>query len=206
VSRNSVCLSSGDRDLGVAFKVHLGSQASSRVEAMKSTLFSSCDGCLLEPFEWPKGSQASCGALREDSGLLSRLCRKRKASSRDNGQILWFFSELWHNVWGFSRVTMGNSGSSRVAPGLHSICEGEHGIALESRQGNQALRCVEREISRSFSSCSRKPWVPSTCDSDLRELLRVPMGSQKYCDVGRGLSGLHWVWCNGRGPHLELRQ
>ena len=34
----------------------------------------------------------------------------------------------------------------------------------------------------------------------------MPMGSQKYCDVGRGLSGLHWVWCNGRGPHLELRR
>ena len=23
---------------------------------------------------------------------------------------------------------------------------------------------------------------------------------------GRGLSGLHWVWCIGRGPHLQLRQ
>ena len=32
------------------------------------------------------------------------------------------------------------------------------------------------------------------------------MGSQEYCGVGRGLSGLHWVCCNGRRPHLELRQ
>ena len=32
----------------------------------------------------------------------------------------------------------------------------------------------------------------------------MSMGSQEYCGVGRGLSGLHWVWCNGRGPHLEL--
>ena len=23
---------------------------------------------------------------------------------------------------------------------------------------------------------------------------------------GRGLSGPHWVWCIGRGPHLQLRQ
>ena len=23
---------------------------------------------------------------------------------------------------------------------------------------------------------------------------------------GRGISGLHWVWCIGRGPHLQLRQ
>ena len=46
----------------------------------------------------------------------------------------------------------------------------------------------------------------SSRDGDLMELLRVPMGSQEYCGVGMVLSGLHWVWCNGRGPHLELRQ
>ena len=55
-------------------------------------------------------------------------------------------------------------------------------------------------------SCSRKPWVPSACDGDLRDFLRVPMRTQGYCGVGRGLSGLHWVWCNGRGPHLEWSQ
>ena len=57
-----------------------------------------------------------------------------------------------------------------------------------------------------FLSCGSKPWVPSTWVGDLKELLRVPMRSQGYCEVGRGLSGLHWVWCNGRGPHLELRR
>ena len=90
--RNSVFLSSGNRDLGVAFKIHLGSQASSRVEAKSSALLLSCDGYLLEPFEWPKGSQASYGVLRGNSGLLSRPCRKRRASSRDDGGIAWFFS------------------------------------------------------------------------------------------------------------------
>ena len=34
----------------------------------------------------------------------------------------------------------------------------------------------------------------------------MPLRIQGYCGVGRGLSGLHWVWCNGTGPHLELRQ
>ena len=58
----------------------------------------------------------------------------------------------------------------------------------------------------SFWVCGRKLWVPSTCAGDLRELLRVPLRSQGYCGVGRGLSGLYWVWCNGRGPHLVLRQ
>ena len=38
------------------------------------------------------------------------------------------------------------------------------------------------------------------------EILRVPLRILEYCGIGRGLSGLHWVWCNGRGPHPELRQ
>ena len=50
------------------------------------------------------------------------------------------------------------------------------------------------------------PQYPLTCAGDLRERLRVPLRSQGYCGFGRGLLGLLWVWCNGRGPHLELRQ
>ena len=34
----------------------------------------------------------------------------------------------------------------------------------------------------------------------------MPLRIQGYCGVGRGLSRLIWVWCNGRGPHLEGRQ
>ena len=73
-----------------------------------------------------------------------------------------------------------------MAPGnfsIHLSGEGEHGIALNSWQGNRASRCVEGGISRSFWSCSRKPWLPLTYDSDLRELLRVFMGSQEYGGV-----------------------
>ena len=119
------------------------------------------------------------------------------------------FLELQCNVCCFSRVTTGNSENLSCSPmEVQSPfdCEGDHSIALESRHGNQASRCVEGGISRSFSNCGRKPWIPSTCDSDLRELLMVPMGSHEYCGVGRGLSRLHWVWCNGRGPHPDLRQ
>ena len=88
---------------------------------------------------------------------------------------------------------------------LHSGFKGDRDIALESRQGNQASRRIEGGISRSFSSCGRKPWLSSTCEGDLRELLIVLIGSQEYCGLGRGLSGLHWVWCSGTGPRLELR-
>ena len=102
----------------------------------------------------------------------------------------------------------GTQGAFRVGPGkdsLHSSWEGEHSISLESHQGNQASRQFEEGILSCFSSCSRKPWVPSTCDCDLRELFRVPMGSEEYCGIWRGPLVLHWVWCSGRGPHLVLR-
>ena len=88
----------GDRDLGVAFLMHPGSQSLSRGEAKDSALLSSCDGYLLEPTEWPKGSQASCGVWREDSGLLSRRCRKRRPSSRDEGGVSWVFSSCSASV------------------------------------------------------------------------------------------------------------
>ena len=89
---------------------------------------------------------------------------------------------------------------------LHSSYERERGIARESRHGNLVSRCFEGGISKSYSNCGRKLWVPSTCDSDLRELLMVPIVRQEYSEVGTGFSGLHWGRCNGRGPHLELRQ
>ena len=56
--------------------------------------------------------------------------------------------------------------------------------------------------------CSPSPGlqVLTTCAGDLRELNMVPLRSQGHCGVGRGLSELHWVWCNGRGPHLEWTQ
>ena len=189
------------------FKIHPGSQASSRVEATNSVLLSSWDGYLLEPTEWPKGSQASCGVLRAYSGLFSRPYRKRRASSRDDGGISWFFSSCGVTCGVSLELRRVNQGVCRVAPGmssLHSSCEGERSIALESRQGNWASRRVEGGILRSFSSCGRKPWVPSTCEADLRGLLMVPMGSKEYCEVGRVLSGIHWSRYNGRGPHLEL--
>ena len=54
-----------------------GSQACSRGETKDFSLFSSHDVYLLEATEWPKGSQASSGVWRVDSGWHSRTCRKR---------------------------------------------------------------------------------------------------------------------------------
>ena len=141
--------------------------------------------------------------------MLSRPCRKRRASFRDDGGISWFLSSCGAMCGVSLELRLGTQGASRVAPGkssLHSICEGERSIALESRQGNRTSRFLEGGLSRSFSSCSRKPWVPLTCFGDPTEFLMAPMGSQVYCGVGMGLPELHWGRGKVRGPHLKLRR
>ena len=165
-------LSRGDRDLGLAFQTHPGSQASSRVEAKKSALLSSCDGYLLEPIEWPKGSQASCGVWREDSGWLSRYCRKGRPSSRDDGGVSWFFPSS-APVWGFPRGSTGSSGSlscgarevrspMRVARGIASLLS-SHGRGIGPQY---ALKKDSLGLSRVAAGNPRFPrLVPVTSGS-----------------------------------------
>ena len=93
-----IFISRGDTNLRVAFQTHLRSQAWYRGVADDSSLLSSPDGYLLEPTEWPKGSQASCGVWKEASRLLSRPCRKRRPSSRHNRGISWVFSSCGTSV------------------------------------------------------------------------------------------------------------
>ena len=57
-----------------------------------------------------------------------------RVSSGDDGGTSWFFS----SCDGILELRQGTQGASRVAPGkcnLHSSCEGELGISLESLQG-----------------------------------------------------------------------
>ena len=122
---------------------------------------------------------------------LESLQRER-ASSRDDGGTLWFFLSCGEIL----ELQRGTQGASRVALGKyipHSSCERERGIALESQHGNPAQDVLKRESQCLSRFAAGNRGFLSTCDGDLRELLRVPMGSQEYCGVGMGLSGLHWV-------------
>ena len=78
--------------------------------------------------------------------------------------------------WGFSHeARRGPQGASRAAPGnscLHAHGEEELVITLESWEVARASRRIEEGLSRSFSGCGRKPWVPSTHACYVRELLR----------------------------------
>ena len=116
-------LSSGDRDLGDAFQTHPGSQSLSRGEAKDSALLLSRDRYLLEPTEWPNGSQTSCGVWRVDSGLLSNHAGQEGPHLAMTGASHGF-SQAVGPVWGFSRGTMGSSGSlSCGAREIRSPCE-----------------------------------------------------------------------------------
>ena len=89
----------------------------------------------MEPIEWPKGSQTSCGILREDSGLLSKALQEKKGPiSRRENLVVSF--EVQRECGVSHQLLRGTQGASHVAPGksgLHLSCEGERGIALKSR-------------------------------------------------------------------------
>ena len=98
------------------------------------------------------------------------------------------FLELQRSVWEVSRVTMKNTGNLSCGPReVQSPFELQGGSRLCSQvtEGESVLKRDEGGISRYFSSCGRKTWVPSTCDGDLRELLIVAMGSQEHFGVWR---------------------
>ena len=53
--------------------------------------------------------------------------------------------------------------------------------------GTRASRRVEEGLSRSFSDGGGKPSFPSTSAGDYRELPRVPLRGEGYCEVGGAL-------------------
>ena len=155
-------VSRGDRDLGVAFLMHPGSQSLSRGEAKDSALLSSCEGYLLEPTEWPKGSQASCGVWREDSGLLSRPCRKRRPSSRDEGGVSWVFS------------------SCSASVGFLLRYYGELREPLVWLQGSQVSMRVARGNASLLLSHGRGIGIQDALKEDFRGLSRVASGNPVF--------------------------
>ena len=132
-------LSRGDRYIEVAFQSHPVGQALSRGEAKDSAVLLSRDAYLLEPTEWPIGSQASSSVWREDSGLLSRPCRKRRPSARDDGDVSWVSSISGVSVGFLKRYdedlreplvwNQGSQVSMRVARGSPSLLS-SHGRGI----------------------------------------------------------------------------
>ena len=142
--------------------MHPGSQSSTRGEAKDPALLLSRHRCLLEPTEWPKGSQASCEVWREDSGLLSRPCRKRRPSSRDDGCVSWVFSS-----WGAS-------------VGFLTSYDRELREPLVRRQGSQVSIRVVRGNASLLSSHGRGIGIQEALKEDFRGLSRVASGNPRF--------------------------
>ena len=141
---------------------HLGSQASSRGEAKNSALLSSHDGYLLEPTERPKGSQASSGVWREDSGLLIRPCRKRRPSSRDDGGVSWVFLNCSASVGFLARY------------------DGELREHLVWRRGSQVSLWLARRCASLLSSHGRGVRPQDALKKDSQGLSRVAAGNPGF--------------------------
>ena len=137
-----------------------------RVEAKESALLSSRDVYLLEPTEWPQGSQASSSVWRQDSGLLSRPCRKRRPSSRDDGGVLWVFS------------------SCVASLGFLTRYDGELREPLVWCQGSQASMRVPRGSVSLLSRHGRLLGPQDTLKKDSRGFLELrpeTQGSLDFC-------------------------
>ena len=116
----------------------------------------------VSPTEWPKVSQASCGIWREDSGLLSRPCGKRKASSRDYGGMSCFFSSCGASV------------------GFLTSYGGEVREPLMWRQGSQVSIQVVRGNVALLSSHGRLIGPQDALKKDSRSLSRVVAGNPVF--------------------------
>ena len=146
----------------MAFQTPPGSQASPRGQAKDAALLSSRDADLLEPTEWPQGSQAFSSVWREDSALCSGSGRKRTLSSREDG--------------GFSGVS-----SSCGAPGGFLTRQDEDlREPLVRCQGSQVSVRVARGSASWLSSHGRGLGPPHALKKDTRGLSGVEAGKPRF--------------------------
>ena len=122
-----------DRDLGVAFQTHPGSQASPRGEAKDSALLSSHDSISWSPLSGLKGVKPPV-----EFGERTRDCSPDHAGKECphlpmTGASHGFFRAV-EAVWGSSRGTTGSSGSlSCGAREVRSSCAWRRGVRPCSR-------------------------------------------------------------------------
>ena len=160
--RDLTFLSREDRDLRVAVQTPPGSQASPRGQAKYAALLSSRDADLLEPNEWPQGSQAFSSVWREDSGLCSGSGRKRRPSPREDG--------------GFSGV----SSSCGARGGFLTRQDEDLREPLVRCQGSQVSVHVARGSASWLSSHGRGLGPPDALKKDTRGLSGVAAGKPHF--------------------------
>src|SRR5574337_1189043 len=136
--------------------------------------------------------------MQETKALISAMTGESRGCSRAAAPVC-----------GFSRGTTARSVSlPRGARAVGPPCAWRRGSAslLPSHGRGIWPRDVLKEVSRGLSRVEAgNPGFP--------RLVQVTSGGFSWwlreareTGGGRGLSGLHWAWRIGRGPHLQLRQ
>ena len=133
----------------------------SRGEAKDSALLSSRDAGLLEPPERPQGSPGSYSVWREDPGLLSRPCRKRRPSAREDGGV------------------SGVSSSCGARGGFLPRHDEDLREPLVRRQGSQVSMRVARGSASWLSSHGRGLGPRDALKKDSRGLCRGSAGNPR---------------------------
>ena len=132
----------------------------------------------------------------------------KRASSRIEAEILWFFSSCGRKIEVPLELPRGPQGTSRIASGKSSLLsswKGNSGLLSSSCSGKAhhlPLRGESRGVSRVVEGSFG---FLSSCDWDHREPLMLPQGSQASFHVVRGTSGFLSSCCSGIRPHLALR-
>ena len=145
-----------------SFQTPPGSQASPRGEAEDSAFLSSRDTVLLEHTEWTEGCRASSSVWREDPGLLSRPCRKRRPSPRED------------------RGVSGVPSSCGARGGFLPRHDEELREPLVRRQGSQVSRRVARGSASWLSSHGRGLGPRDALKKDSRGLSRGAAGNPRF--------------------------
>ena len=140
--------------------------------------------------------------------MVARPCRRRRPSSLDDGGISGLFSSGGPSVRFLTRYDgevseplvgrQGSRVSMRVARGSASLLP-SHGRGIWPRD---VLKKVSRGLSRVEAGNPGFPRLVQVTSGGFSWWL----GEARETGGGRGLSGLHWAWRIGRGPHLQLRQ
>ena len=112
-----------------------GGEKRLRLSGAGDYVFLSSEAAMLGDFLGASRVSSTVSNFKRECGISLETLQKERASSRDDGRTSWFFSsyggilelrrgwgslvgfsELQRDVWCFSRVTMGNSGSLLCGP------------------------------------------------------------------------------------------
>ena len=140
--------------------------------------------------------------LKREGGISLEMSQWKRASSRFEGRISWFFLTCGSNLRVPLELRRGHQGPARVAsgkPSLHANSERALGIPLQSLPGTRSSCGVEAGTSELFSSADMDLGVLSSfhrgvslilCgDMQVRSPLEMEKQCQASCHIDIGIGG-----------------